>query len=201
MTSHQRATGAIPKTPRQGSGPTQQASAPAKEGWLFVPAGTTIFGLVKKRRYCVLEGQSKLVIYKDRTKTKVKAVLHLQQAVNATGTKLRTRMFGTYVFEIRMTGDEPPLVLVSRDKADMLDWIYTLNDAIMFIHGPARHVNCPSQGMTGGAKHQAEDRTDPSTCQQSGLSDAEVGDSFGQWSSLRSITVLCTKVSSIMQSQ
>ncbi|XP_070178080.1 uncharacterized protein [Littorina saxatilis] len=175
MASQQEGGGARPKTPRQGCGPTQQASAPAKEGWLFVPAGTTLFGLVKrqKRRYSVLEGQSRLVIYEGRTKTKVEAVLHLQQAVNATGTKLRPGMFGTYVFEIRMTGDGPPLVLVSRDKADMLDWIYTLNVAIMFINGPARHVNCPSQGMTGGAKHQAEDRTDPSTCQQSGLSDAE----------------------------
>ncbi|XP_070179235.1 uncharacterized protein [Littorina saxatilis] len=72
-----------------------------------------------------------------------------------------------------MAGDIPPLVLASRDKADMLDWIDTLIDDIMFINGPAQHDNCPSQGMTGGAKHQAEDRTDPSTCQQSGLSDAQ----------------------------
>ncbi|XP_070179016.1 uncharacterized protein [Littorina saxatilis] len=72
-----------------------------------------------------------------------------------------------------MAGDVLPLVLASRDHADMLDWIDTLIGDIWFINGPARHVNCPSQGMTGGAKHQAVDRTDPSTCQQSGLSDAE----------------------------
>ncbi|XP_070178060.1 uncharacterized protein [Littorina saxatilis] len=176
MASQQGGGGARPKTPRQSPGPMQQASAPTKEGWLIVHE-TYWKGFVKRHRgrYCVLEGQSRLVIYKDRTKAKVKAVYPLQQALDVTATEP-----SSYVFEIRMAGDVPPLVLASRDQADMLDWIYTLNAAIIFINGPARHVNCPSQGMTGEAKHQAEDRTDPSTCQQSGLSDAE-SEFFNAW--------------------
>ncbi|XP_070178058.1 uncharacterized protein [Littorina saxatilis] len=154
----------------KSSGTLQQASMSKKEGWLH--GAFWSMGRVKQHwhieRYCVLDGQSKLVIYEDDTKTKVNAVCPLQQALDVTATEP-----SSYVFEIRMAGDVPPLVLASRDKADMLDWIYTLIDDIMFINGPAQHDNCPSQGMTGGAKHQAEDRTDPSTCQQSGLSDAE----------------------------
>ncbi|KAK7095662.1 hypothetical protein V1264_005040 [Littorina saxatilis] len=142
MASQQGGGGARPKTPRQSPGPMQQASAPTKEGWLIVHE-TYWKGFVKRHRgrYCVLEGQSRLVIYKDRTKAKVKAVYPLQQALDVTATEP-----SSYVFEIRMAGDVPPLVLASRDQADMLDWIYTLNAAIIFINGPARHVNCPSQG-------------------------------------------------------
>ncbi|XP_070178115.1 uncharacterized protein [Littorina saxatilis] len=142
MASQQGGGGARPKTPRQGSGPTQQASAPAKEGWLFVQR-KTLFGLVKrqKRRYCVLDGHSWLVIYKDRTKKKVKAVYLLQQILDVTAT-----VPSSHVFEIRMTRDDPPLVLASRDQADMLDWMGALNGAISFANGPAPHEDVPSQG-------------------------------------------------------
>ncbi|KAK7095682.1 hypothetical protein V1264_005057 [Littorina saxatilis] len=140
MASQQGGGGARPKTPRQGSETMQQASR--KEGWLVVRK-TYLMGLVKSHRgrYCVLEGHSRLVIYKDDTKTKVKAVCPLQQVLDVTAT-----VPSSYVFEIRMAGDIPPLVLASRDKADMLDWIDTLIDDIMFINGPAQHDNCPSQG-------------------------------------------------------
>ncbi|KAK7095633.1 hypothetical protein V1264_005017 [Littorina saxatilis] len=85
MASQQGGGGARPKTPRQSPGSMQQASAPTREGWLIVHE-TYWKGFVKrqKRRYCVLEGQSGLVIYKDDTQTKVKAVHPLQQALDVT---------------------------------------------------------------------------------------------------------------------
>ncbi|XP_070184005.1 uncharacterized protein [Littorina saxatilis] len=175
MASQQGGGGARPKTPRQGSGPTQQASAPAKEGWLFVQR-KTLFGLVKwqKRRYCVLDGHSWLVIYKDRTKTNVEAVYLLQQILDVTAT-----VPSSHVFEIRMTRDDPPLVLASRDQADMLDWMGALNGAISFANGPAPHEDVPSQGLTDPTTCQqpqardTEGRTDPSTCQQPQARDTE----------------------------
>ncbi|XP_070179011.1 uncharacterized protein [Littorina saxatilis] len=142
MASQQGGGGARPKTPRQSPETMHQASAPTKEGWLIVHK-TYWKGRVKrqKRRYCVLEGQSRLVIYKDDTKTKVKAEYPLLHALDVTIT-----VPNSYVFEISMAGDVLPLVLASRDHADMLDWIDTLIGDIWFINGPARHVNCPSQG-------------------------------------------------------
>ncbi|XP_070178121.1 uncharacterized protein [Littorina saxatilis] len=95
----------------------------------------------QKRRYCVLDGHSWLVIYKDRTKKKVKAVYLLQQILDVTAT-----VPSSHVFEIRMTRDDPPLVLASRDQADMLDWMGALNGAISFANGPAPHEDVPSQG-------------------------------------------------------
>ncbi|XP_070183748.1 uncharacterized protein [Littorina saxatilis] len=131
MASQQGGGGARPKTPRQVQAPEamQQAPSATKEGWLHVKKKKRFGSEMRyKRRYCVLHG-AVLVMYEEDSKTTIKRSLSLQHA------RVASVHHGDTSFTIHMQRRD--FVFTAYDRADAMDWVYTLNAAILLPQRPS----------------------------------------------------------------